>query len=162
MYFVRYKALKKKLADRTLSDREALPYLLIYTGGIALVTSIPSSDGFNKWDGILAFLSVATTLAGIFYAYKQNGGNEGYDLIQKYTVLGWVVGVRFFLCFIPAMIIFLTLKEHLGIAFFEGTGPYDVIFIFFTEVILNQRIGRHIRDTKMANKSEPNVQHELA
>ena len=49
------------------------------------------------------------------------------------------------------------LGEHLGIASVEETEPHDVILVFFAEVIFYQRIGRHIRDTKITNKSEPIV-----
>ncbi|MBN2654631.1 MAG: hypothetical protein JXR79_05900 [Nitrospirae bacterium] len=156
MYFIRYEALKKKLTDRALSDREALPYLLILVGLTTMLTSIPLIGGdVNKWDVLSAFLNVVVAIAGMFYAYKQNGGNEGYDLIQKYVVLGWVVFVRFLICLMPALILCAALGEYFGVASFEETGPYEVIIIFLAEVVFYQRLGRHIRDTNVTREASP-------
>lgn len=156
MYFVKYHPLKEKLSERSLSDREALPYFVLFIGLTALAGSIPLFDEFNVFDGISSMLSVLTAIWGVFYAYKENGGSNGYDLIHKYVVLGWVVSVRFFIVFIPASIALYAFGEVLGIVTDE-TGWYDIFLYFVAEIILCQRIGRHIGDTKYNLKSEQNA-----
>lgn len=91
MYFVRYHSLKEKLRSRALSDREALPYLVLLIALVALIGGVPIVEGFNEFDAISVCLSVIFAIGGTCYVYQQNGGKEGFDLIQKYVVLGWVV-----------------------------------------------------------------------
>ena len=147
MYFIRYQPLKEKLKSRTLSDREALPYLIAFAGLAAAVYLFPSTDGSNVWDWIGGGISVVLAVAGVIYAYLCNGGKQGFDLIQKYVVIGWVVAVRCILIFIPCAIVLYILGELLGVVTVE-TNWYDTIILVLFEVILYQRIGRHIRDTK--------------
>lgn len=147
MYFLRYKPLKEKLRTRSLSDREALPYLVLFAGLAAVVYLLPNTEEFNTWDWIQGILSVAFAIGGVIYAYRQNGGRQGFDLIQKYVVLGWVVTVRCVLVFIPCGIALFLLGDSLGLISDETNG-FDVLIIAGFEVILYQRIGRHIRDTR--------------
>ena len=147
MYFIRYQPLKEKLKTRTLSDREALPYLILYAGLAAVVCLFSTMGEFNLWDLISGGLSVSLAVAGVVYAYAQNGGKEGFDLIQKYVVIGWIVVVRCTLAFIPICVALLLLGESLGVMTDE-TGWYDVLIIAGFEALLYQRVGRHIRDTK--------------
>ncbi len=147
MYFIRYQPLKEKLKTRTLSDREALPYLILYAGIAAVVYLLPTTGEFNLWDWIGGGLSVSLAVAGVIYAYAQNGGREGFDLIQKYVLIGWVVVVRCILAFIPIVIALFLIGESLGVMTDE-TGWYDVLIFAGFEAFLYQRIGRHIRDTK--------------
>jgi hypothetical protein len=154
MYFIKYQPLKNQLRCRSVTDREALPYLAIFAALTALVGAIPLTDGFNHWDAISAFFSVMLAIGGIIYAYHQNGGRTGNDLIQKYVILGWIVSFRFMLIVIPTMIILMIVGDLMGLVSLDSTGPFDVLGVFVFEAILYQRIGRHIRDTRNMS-SEP-------
>jgi hypothetical protein len=147
MYLLRYQPLKDKLKTRTLTDREALPYLLVFTGLAAAVYLFPTTDTFNHWDWIQGGLSVALALGGVIYSYFRNGGRDGYDLILKYVVIGWIVAVRCVLLFIPCAIALYFLGEVAGLISDE-TNWYDTLVFAGFETILYQRIGRHIADTK--------------
>lgn len=151
MYFIKYQPLKNQLRCRSVTDREALPYLAIFAALTAFVGAIPLTDGFNHWDAMSAFFSVVLAIGGVVYAYQQNGGRTGNDLIQKYVILGWVVSFRFMLIAIPAMIVLMIVGDLLGLVSWDSTGPIDVLGVFVFEVILYQRIGRHIRDTRSMN-----------
>ncbi len=153
MYFVRYHRLKEKLRNRSVSDREALPYLVIFTALMALVGAFPVVDGFNDGDLVSGFLSFVFAIGGVFYAYKSNGAQEGFDLIQKYVVLGWVVAVRCLLVFIPLAIAFYVAGGYLGLVT-DQTGFPDVLLNAIFEIVLYQRIGRHIRDTRTTNSEQ--------
>jgi predicted membrane channel-forming protein YqfA (hemolysin III family) len=153
MYFIKYKPLKEKLSNRTVSEREALPYLVVFTALTALAVGVPLYDNYNSLDGIAAGLSVLFAIFGILFAYKQNGKNEGFDLIQKYVVLGWVTSVRFILVSIPLTVIFSFVSDHLGLSM-EETNGLDFAFWIGFESLLYYRIGVHIRDTRGAIKAE--------
>jgi hypothetical protein len=147
MYFIKYQPLKDQLRSRSVTDREALPYLVAFSALTAFVCGIPLVDGFNRWDAISTFVSVMLAIGGIIYAYHQNGGPAGNDLIQKYVVLGWVVSFRFILGAIPAIVAVMIVGDLMGLLSWDSTGPFDVACTFVFEAILYQRIGRHIRDT---------------
>jgi hypothetical protein len=147
MYFIRYQPLKEKLKTRTLSDREALPYLILYAGLTAVACLFPTTEEFNLWDWIGGGLSVSLAVGGVIYAYTQNGGKEGFDLIQKYVVIGWVVAVRCILVSIPIAIALFLAGDALGLIT-EETGWFDVLMNAGFEAVIYQRIGKHIGDTK--------------
>ena len=148
MYFIKYEPLKTLLRARSLGDREALPYLVLFAGLTALVGGLPAKDGFNIWDTTSVVLSVILAIAGVAYAYYQNGAGEGYDLIQKYVVLGWVVAVRFIIIAVPVAVALVALGDFMGLVSYDSTGWFDVAVIALFEAFLYQRIGRHIRDTR--------------
>jgi hypothetical protein len=147
MYFIKYQPLKEKLRTRALSDREALPYLIILT---ALITfsSMPGVKAYNDWDWVSLGLGVILAIGGVLYSYRENGGNAGFDFIQKFVVLGWIVGVRCFLVFMPLIILFSVLNFMAEDKSLETTGPYHIVGQIFAATIFYQRIGRHIRDTR--------------
>jgi hypothetical protein len=147
MYFFRYQPLKEKLKTRSLSDREALPYLIAVSAFAAAVSALPTIVDFNSWDWMGGSLSVALAIGGVIYAYVQNGGKHGFDLIQKYVVIGWIATVRCLLAFIPCAIALYLAGEALGLTA-NNTNWFDVLTIAVFEAILYQRIGRHIRDTR--------------
>ncbi len=147
MYFIKYHPLKEQLLNRTLTEKEALPYLVVFSALTTLICSLPLLDGYNEWDGMSSFANVCIAVWGAIYAYRENGGDEGFDFIQKFVVLGWVVSVRFLCAFIPAMIVISIIGQMLGLSSLDATGPYDVLVASVAEVVFYERLGRHIRDT---------------
>lgn len=147
MYFIRYQPLKDKLKSRALSDREALPYLVLFAALSVAVYLVPITEEFNVWDWVGGVLSVALAVGSVIYAYAQNGGAQGFDLIQKYVVIGWIVTVRCVLVFIPCSIALYIFRETIGLNTDE-TSWLDTLFMAGFEIICYQRIGRHIADTK--------------
>ena len=146
MYFVRYHSLKEKLSGRSLSDREALPYLVLYSTLFVLFIAIPTIEGFNEFDMVLMCLNVMFAIVGICYVYQQNGGKEGFDLIQKYVVLGWVVEFRLLLLYVPVFLFLVVVGERtLWGGYSDGL---TVLISVIYQLIFYQRLGRHIRDTK--------------
>jgi len=81
------------------------------------------------------------------YAYSQNGGGKGFDFIQNFVVLGWVVSIRWLLGFIPVVILFYGVGSAIGIVG-ENTNLFSVVFFFLSQLVLVERIGRHIGDTR--------------
>lgn len=158
MYFVKYQPLKRKLRERTLNDREAVVYLIVYSFLLVLgfgmatgTTDECSNADLAAWDyEVFSLVFACIPIAGIYYVYVANGGKTGFDLIQKYYVLGWVVGIRFLVVFLP-----LSLATILVSAQVFGNGCEDRVqyypqYILSTlgSVVYFQRLGRHIRDTR--------------
>ncbi len=147
MYFIRYKQLKNRLRSRSVTDREALPYLILSVAIAALVSAPPPGTISNLWDCLSALFSAATAVGGILYAYHKNGGRSGFDLIQKFVIIGWVVTIRFALVFIPIAIVIIIAGTKMGVISLDYTGPYDILMILVAEIIFYQRIGKHVGDT---------------
>ena len=147
MYFIKLYPLKEKLRERSVSDREALPYLIIFGVLTTLAVYLPAQENYNNWDAFNVVLSLILTIGGTLYAYFENGGNDGFDFIQKYVVLGWVVFVRFFLGSFPIFLLLIYIGISSGLHSSEATSPYGVLIAFLWEVIFYQRLGRHIKDT---------------
>lgn len=146
MYFIRYQPLKEKLRDRTLGDREALPYVVVLYALIA-VAMFPTHWEWNSWDYASWVGSIAAGVFGAIHVYRCNGGRDGHDFVQKIFVLGWVVGFRCLLVFIPLIFVVA------GIGLFSGWVTEETGWIEFTlmlgfEVVFFQRLGRHIADTR--------------
>lgn len=156
MYFVKYHPLKARLSARSVSDREALPYLIMVYVINSLLVSLPDFQEYNFWDGVSAILTVAVTIGGILHVYRKNGGASGFDLIRKYVILGWVVTIRCLLAFIPVAIVFGLAEVAMGITS-SDYGPQDVVLILLLQIIVYQRIGRHISDTTVDLSGEATV-----
>ena len=150
MYWLRYQPLKDRLKKRSVSDREALPYLLLFSALESIALSVPATSKMNKWDIIEAILYVIVTLLGVFYVYKKNGGNKGYDIIQKFVVLGWVVAVRYFLVVLSlGGLIYFTVRYHAPSG--DETTFFDAVFFTMLSAIYYERLGRHISETNENN-----------
>lgn len=113
MYFVQYGPLKEKLSSRSLRDDEALPYLILESVIWTILSLDILSDGLDAFDMATVCLSVIIVIVGFYHVYEQNGGREGYDLVQKYFILGWIVGVRIFIAFIPVFIVCIVVAVNL-------------------------------------------------
>lgn len=147
MNFITYAPLKEQLRERTLSDRQALPYLIASTTISAFLLSIPLHENYNLLDGLSVVVSLTLAIAGILFAYNKNGKENGYDLIQKFMVIGWITGVRFILIGIPISVVVGVVAHYLGFSFKE-TNPVGYTYYILFEALLYYRIGKHIEDTR--------------
>lgn len=153
MYWVRYQPLKERLSKRVVSDREALPYLLFFSGLEALALSIPASSEMNRWDIVSTILYVLIAILGVFYVYRRNGGSDGYDIIQKFVVLGWVVAIRFMIVTLSVGGLVYAVAYYYGVTG-DQTTLFEVIFFNVISAFYYERLGKHISDTNERNGEE--------
>lgn len=146
MYWFSYQPLKERLKNRLISDREALPYLLMFVALETLAVSVPDKSTMNKWDIIEMILFVVSSVGGMIYVYKKNGGSTGYDIIQKYVILGWVVIVRFFIFILPLGAVIYAVAYYAGLIG-EETTFFNVPISIGLYLIYYERLGKHIADT---------------
>ena len=104
MYFWNVTELKAKLRQAPVTDREAMPYLVVYSGFTAATLFSPVSD-MNLQDVIAVLSVILASVLGPIYVYRQNGGAAGSQLLQRFFVLGWVVLIRVLAVFIPIFIV---------------------------------------------------------
>jgi len=147
MQFFRYDGIKEKLRTRTLTDREALPYLLSMFGFIAVAVVFPLTLGSHLWDRINQGGTILLAILGLLYAYSQNGGANGRDLALKYIVLGEIVVARCSVFSVPVGLVVIWLGNQLSLRD-QTMGWYDTVLWLIFQVVAYQRLGRHIADTR--------------
>lgn len=153
MYFWQIEKLKQALAERPLSDREALPYLVVYSALYSAAACFPQIME-TMWDLAGAIWTVLVAVLGTIYIYRQNGGREGHHFLQRYFAIGWVVSVRWLaigvVCLVAYAVPVLFLDPET-----EGTQWHDFLAIATLEVVVCWRIGHHIHD--LARKTKPAI-----
>lgn len=146
MYFTKYHPLKERLRDRKVDDREALPYYVVYSMLGAVATTLPTGQAPDVWRVLNCAVNVLLTIAGVLYCYRQNGGQAGYDFVQKSVVLGWVVAIRLIPFFLLCGLATLLLKKFFG----HPQQEFSWVEIVFAPIVFGfiyERLGRHLRDT---------------
>ena len=144
VYFWRIGQLKADLRQRPLSDREALPYLVLFMTLTTAGAGIPM-DNYNVWDALGTVWSVAMAVIGTLYIYVRNGGSSGQHFVQRFFAIGWVVAVRWAVALIAAMICLAVVYQWLG-GWSDDTTPADFVFLAAAEAVLYWRIGHHVGD----------------
>jgi hypothetical protein len=151
MYFWRIEQLKAKMALAPLSDREVLPYFVVFVALSAAVSYLPSTT-YNIWDGLTGLFSVLLAIVSTVYIYHQNGGAAGQHFLQRYFALGWVVTLRWFGPILLAFIAYLTALEAAGVSS-DSTTWHNVLFIVVAELVIYIRIAHHVRDLAQRTKT---------
>jgi hypothetical protein len=151
MYFWRIEDLKDRMVSRPLSEREALPYLLVFVGLTALVGFFPN-ENLNWWDRLGTGYSVLLAVLGTIWIYRQNGGAEGHFFLQRYLAIGWVASIRWMAVLLALCIPFFLMLSLYDIES-EVTTWYDFVFLAIVETVLYWRIGAHVRNIAQRTKS---------
>jgi hypothetical protein len=137
MHFWRIEELKNKLKEKPLTEREALPYFLIYSALTTLVSILPTEET-NFWDYVDVVSALIVTLAGTVYTFRCNGGTEGSHFLQRYFAIGWVVVLRWGVVVFPLFILVLGVTEE--------TTWHDAVYFGVAAIVYYQRLGHHMRD----------------
>jgi hypothetical protein len=148
MYFWKVEELKKKLAAGPLTEREALPYLVLFMA-TAAATPLTTVDPFNSWDYVETAASIALVIFGTIYAYRCNGGAAGSNFLQRFLAIGWVVVVRLIAMFVlPASFVLAVFVEE------SNTTWQAALMVIIGEAIYFERIGNHMRSVAGAAAGE--------
>lgn len=151
MYFWRIEKLKQEMAARPLTERQALPYLVVYCA-LYSAAGFVSPELENHWDFAGAIWSLLIVILGTIHIYHQNGGNEGHHFLQRYFAIGWVVGLRWLAIWVVYLVAFYVLLGYFGPEV-EGSQWYDFLGIALFETLIYWRIGCHVRDLAMRTKT---------
>lgn len=139
MRFWRIEQLKAEMRAQPLSERESLPYLVVYVALFSLVSGFPNLN-FNLLDALETSLSVLIAVVGTILIYRQNGGVNGQFFLQRYFAIGFVVAIRCLVAIVVAMFGLIIVLDLLGVLTDE-TSWYDLIFIVAAEMLLYWRIA---------------------
>ncbi len=123
-----------------MTDREVLPYFVVDAVLTSLAIAFPASS-FNLWNLLGLGWSLVLAVFGTIYLFRQNGGLQGTQFVQRVFAIGWVVGLRWCAWVIPLGLLLLITE-----VFEDETNIVEFLFGAIWETLLFRRIGFHIRD----------------
>ena len=148
MYFWNIEGLKGEMARRPLSDRELLPYLVIFIALYDLMIAATLGEPANVWDYADGAMTVLLGIAGTIYLFFKNGGSNGRDFVPRYLAIGFVVGLRYLVLVGIPVIVGYTIAYGLFVAdSSEETRWWDVMLYSVLNVFYYWRVGVHLNDT---------------
>jgi hypothetical protein len=157
MYFWKIDRLKAELATGPMNSRAAIPYLLVTLAIYELIYLLEPMAREDEWDYATDIAGVVALVAGTIYVYFQNGAAEGRDFLSRYFALGWVYGVRFFVCAIPLYIVLTFLIQ--GIMPEAEYSEIESRWFFHSSVALQAffywRMGAHFKDLAGLKETAP-------
>jgi hypothetical protein len=107
MIFWNIKLLKQRLIDEGLSQNHLFAYIFIhimfYEYSFA-TCSYDSIEDPNIYDHVASIANITTYFFGTILIYRVNSGSEGKQFAERFFSIGFVVGVRFSVLFIPIFI----------------------------------------------------------
>ena len=93
MYFWRIEELKARLTRGPMTDREVLPYAIVFGVALSLVAT-PYTHTPSIWDTAFGLFGAAAAIPGTIWVYRQNKGRNGTDFLQRFATIGWVTTIR--------------------------------------------------------------------
>jgi len=141
MYFWRIQELKSKLKAAPLTEREVLPYFIVYLLIVDLVSYTPSTESLNYWDYANIAVSVFLTIFGTIYLYRLNKGDDGAFFIQRYLAVGWVTVIRVIAATFPLFIVLSIYFDYPS-----ESNVYSFGYFSLVGLVVYQRTGSHIRE----------------
>lgn len=153
MYFFAQKAVKSKFLQSGFSDRESLPYFVVFIGLYSLAF-VPNTSTPNIWDYLASAISFALAVLSTLLLYKANGGSDGTQFIQKYVILGWVLALRALIALLPATILLFLLGVGLNLIDLEATGPFDAAVFTTIELLFWAYFYFHFSDLRKRELAE--------
>ncbi len=154
MIIFKFDIAKEKLRNRDFTDQKILPYFIIFFLLYSNIFFDNVGTTVNSWDYLSGILSSMVSVLGIVYAYKCNGGSDGYDFIQKFVIINLIVFIRCIFFILLFMFFAVIIGNKFGFINNKASTIYDVIILVIVEVFFFQRIGHHIRDTIKIVSSE--------
>jgi hypothetical protein len=143
LYFWRIENLKRELAQAPLASRQAVAYAIVLTFIFLLLLSGIETAEDVAWARTIAVLDIATSIVGIWIAYRANGGPAGMDFLSRLTAVSWVMSVR---VGVAVAVPLLILSTALFIADVERL--FDPLFTLGFSIPVWWRTAVHLRDVQ--------------
>ena len=132
------------MATRTLTDREVLPYVVVFNVLTSAALMLPTLS-VNRWDVAGAICSILLAIVGTLYVYRHNNGAAGENFLQRWLVIGWVVAVRWAALLVAMLVVLFVIAELVG-EISEDTTWYELLVFAFWELIFYGRLAHHVGD----------------
>lgn len=151
MNFISYKGINDRLVDKNISDREILPYVIVFFMGSFISILTPHSGSTNAYDYIIFIVNILFSIIGTLFLYKKNNGSNGYNFLVKYVILSWILGIRSLIIVVPCYIIYRVIIYKYYNNTVQSTCATLIIHTLYLLIFFN-RLGKHF--SVLRNKGE--------
>lgn len=143
MYIWKIDKLKEELIAGELSEREKFKYLAVSVMlyGLAMIR-FSNPNHVDTWSGVGAAI---ITIAGLFFIYKCNGGDNGKEFLIRYLSISLVIFIRILvLLMIPSLIVLMVVQEIYFGGIPDETTTINFFHMTIIEVVLVFWVAKHI------------------
>jgi len=153
VFFWNVNRLKAQLRTERLSESEGFKYLLATFAFISVMSTVAlvSAEPLSTAELTAAFASTAILFVGLYACYAVNGGSAGFDFVNRYLALGWVVGIRVFVVSAAVFFVIGVVVTFANPTAAESSPFWDTAGAIFTVALPSislWRIAVHIGDLR--------------
>ena len=105
MRFFSLSKVKTDISSGALGEQETFKYIIAWFMALCLASFPVSLEGASAASYVFWFISSVVNIWGIKKSYAANGGARGSSFIGRFFALGWVLGIRGLIVFIPAFVL---------------------------------------------------------
>ena len=151
MYFWSIKKLKVDLIERSMTDKEALPYLIVILLIITFAQYSPKPIHYNIKDYLEICVVIVANTFGTYWLYLKNNGALGGDFLQRYFALGWISLIRMIVFYVPAILLFFIIASALHLFSLDSstTNWHDLIVIILLEIYYFWYFRKHLAEVAL-------------
>ncbi len=146
MYFWNIKKLNEELINDTLNQRSVFVYILIYVFGMELALETLNYfplDEMNYYNYAESIIYLLIVFVGTCLTYYYNEGNKGSKFAERYFSIGFVVGVRVLVTYLPIVIVAIILfddeDEEIVTTWYEISVFLILMFIYYWRCIVHMK-----------------------
>lgn len=137
MFWLDINALKAQLRSGEFKERDIVPYI-VADGILSQVFGMGRASAAGV-DLLARLVGVAAILIGTWHVFERHDPESAVGFLPKYVALGWVVGFRLFLVFLPVMVIG-------GFAFGGYSGAFLLLMGALLWLIYYRQLGQCISE----------------
>ena len=109
MRFFSLSKVKNDISSGALGEQETFKYMIAWFIVFCLASFPASPEGASAASYVFWLVSSVVNIWGIKKSYAANGGARGSNFIGRFLALGWVLGIRGLIVFIPAFVLLCVL-----------------------------------------------------
>jgi hypothetical protein len=109
MRFFSLSKVKNDISSGALGEQETFKYMIAWFIVFCLASFPASPEGASAASYVFWLVSSVVNIWGIKKSYAANGGARGSNFIGRFLALGWVLGIRGLIVFIPAFVLLCAL-----------------------------------------------------
>jgi hypothetical protein len=105
MRFFSLSKVKTDISSGALGEQETFKYIIAWFMVFCLASFPVSLEKASAASYVFWLVSSVVNIWGIKKSYAANGGARGSSFIGRFLALGWVLGIRGLIVFIPAFVL---------------------------------------------------------
>ena len=109
MRFFSLSKVKNDISSGALGEQETFKYMIAWFIVFCMASFPASPEGASAASYVFWLVSSVVNIWGIKKSYVANGGARGSNFIGRFLALGWVLGIRGLIVFMPTFVLLCVL-----------------------------------------------------